>query len=142
MTDFWPSFVLASLAVWRISHLLALEDGPFDLVVRLRAKLGDTGRVLDCFYCVSLWTAAPMALFVSPNAQHWWCIWLALSGAAALLHRLSERSVVEQTKGNDNGLLWTEAGRADEPEGIDIGTSAPVKRRERSADGIDRAAHP
>jgi len=99
MTDFWPSFVLASLSVWRISHLLALEDGPFDLIVRLRVRLGDAGRVLDCFHCVSLWVAAPMALFVGPTAQNWWCVWLALSGAAGLLHRIGERAPDEQAKG-------------------------------------------
>jgi Protein of unknown function (DUF1360) len=91
MMDFWTSFVLASLATWRIAHLLALEDGPFDLIVRMRSSLGDFGRVLDCFYCVSLWVAAPMALFAGLSGQSWWCVWLAVSGAAALLQRVSER---------------------------------------------------
>lgn len=116
MTEFWPSFVLASLAVWRLAHLLALEDGPFDLVVRLRARLGEAGRVLDCFYCVSLWLAAPMALLVGPTTLPWWCVWLALGGAAGLAHRWSERPALEATKGNEHGLLWTEAGRTDEPD--------------------------
>ena len=31
-------FVLVSLAVWRVTHLLAEEDGPGDVVVRLRAR--------------------------------------------------------------------------------------------------------
>lgn len=137
MTDFWPSFVLASLAVWRISHLLALEDGPFDLIVRLRIRLGEAGRVLDCFYCMSLWVAALMALFVSPTGQGWWCIWLALSGAAGLLHRIGQRPAAEQTKGNDDGMLWTEAGRVDEP-GIG-GDGASVGHPERAADWIRRA---
>lgn len=87
----WPSFVLASLAVWRISHLLACEDGPFDLVVRLRMRLGEAGRLLDCFHCTSLWVAVPLAWLVGPAAHRWWLVWLALSGAAGLLQRLSER---------------------------------------------------
>jgi Protein of unknown function (DUF1360) len=107
MKDFWASFVLATLAVWRISYLLAREDGPFDLILRLRIRLGDAGRMLDCFYCMSLWVAAPMALFVSPTGQNWWCIWLALSGAAGLLHRLSERRAEEPTKGTEDGMLRT-----------------------------------
>lgn len=136
MTDFWPSFVLASLAVWRISHLLALEDGPFDLVVRLRARLGNAGRVLDCFYCVSLWVAGPMALFVSPSGRNWWCIWLALSGATDLLHRISQHPAVEQSKGNDDGMLWTEASRTDDTDGVNTG--ATVGYPERPADRISR----
>lgn len=104
MMDFWASFMLATLAVWRISYLLALEDGPFDLIVHLRIRLGEIGRVLDCFYCMSLWVAAPMALFVSPNGRNWWCIWLALSGAAGLLHRMGERPA-EATKGTTDGML-------------------------------------
>jgi len=136
MTDFWPSFVLASLAVWRLSHLLAFEDGPFDLIVRLRASLGGAGRVLDCFYCISLWVAAPMALFVDSKAPNWWCIWLALSGAAGLLHRFSQRSVMEQSKGNDDGMLWTETGGTGEPDGIAAG--APTNPTEYQADGIHR----
>jgi hypothetical protein len=129
MTDFWPSFVLASLAVWRISHLLALEDGPFDLIVRLRAHLGNSGHVLDCFYCVSLWVAAPMALFVSPAGPGWWCAWPALSGAAGLLHRVSQGAEVEQTKGNDDGMLRTEASRTDETDNIDTGENARYTER-------------
>jgi hypothetical protein len=136
MTDFWPSFVLASLAVWRISHLLALEDGPFDLIVRLRARLGKAGRVLDCFYCVSLWVAAPMTLFVSPTGRDWWCIWPALSGATGLLHRMSQHAEVEQTKGSDDGMLWTEASRTDETHDIDTGANAGYPQR--SADRISR----
>jgi hypothetical protein len=38
--DFWARFGLAVLATWRVTHLLASEDGPADLVVRFRAWLG------------------------------------------------------------------------------------------------------
>jgi len=117
MIDFWPRFVLAALAAWRLSHLLTQEDGPFDLIVRLRIRLGDAGRALDCFYCMSLWVAAPLALFVDPALQNWWCIWLALSGAAGLLHRMGQHAVPATTQGDGNGMLWAEAGSADEPGG-------------------------
>jgi hypothetical protein len=44
-------FVLAALATWRVTHLLVAEDGPADVVVRLRrrAGFGWAGDVLDCF---------------------------------------------------------------------------------------------
>lgn len=38
--SFWIRLVLAVLATWRITHLLASEDGPADLVVRFRERLG------------------------------------------------------------------------------------------------------
>ena len=111
----WLRFVLAVLATWRVTHLLASEDGPADLIVRFRAALGESwaGKLLDCFYCLSLWIAAPMALFVSRNPVEWIFSWLALSGGACLLERLSrETAVVEPiaatAQGDIDDVLRTE----------------------------------
>jgi uncharacterized protein DUF1360 len=81
--------VLAVLAVWRVTHLLAAEDGPADLVLRLRAALGNgfLGRLMDCFYCLSVWVAAAFAPFVTRRPAELLVAWLALSGAACLLER-------------------------------------------------------
>lgn len=81
--------VLAALATWRLAHLLAQEDGPGNAVVRLRAWLGDSapGRAMDCFYCLSLWVAAPLALLVTRDAIGFALAWLGCSGAACLLER-------------------------------------------------------
>ncbi|HKF49741.1 MAG TPA: DUF1360 domain-containing protein [Terracidiphilus sp.] len=103
---------MAVLAVWRLTHLLAAEDGPADLVVRLRKLLGDSfvGRMMDCFYCLSVWIAAPAALFVTPSGRifvpgqalitrlilDWFMNWLAISGAACLLERLTTRRAALQ----------------------------------------------
>jgi hypothetical protein len=89
-------FGLAVLATWRVTHLLAAEDGPFDLIARARARLGHglVGALFDCFYCLSLWIAAPAALFVSTRPLVWGMSWLALSGGACLLERLGEKPVV------------------------------------------------
>ena len=59
----WLRLVLAALATWRLTHLLADEDGPHDAVVTLRRRLGDffVGSLMDCFQCLSLWIAAPLA---------------------------------------------------------------------------------
>jgi hypothetical protein len=85
--QFCIHFVLAVLATWRVAHLLASEDGPADVIVKLRLVLGDSvaGRLMDCFKCLSLWIAAPAALFVTRAALDWLFVWLALSGAACLL---------------------------------------------------------
>ena len=86
-SQFSIHFVLAILAAWRITHLLANEDGPADLIVKLRATLGDSlaGKLVDCFNCLSLWIAAPAALFVTREPLLWLFVWLAISGAACLL---------------------------------------------------------
>jgi hypothetical protein len=86
------AFVLCTLAVWRLSHLLACEDGPFDIVVRLRKRAGDGffGSLMDCFYCLSIWMAAPFAALLAKDWVTGIVTWLALSGAASLLFKLVE----------------------------------------------------
>jgi len=49
---------------------------------------------MDCFKCLSLWIAAPAALFVARRPLDWLFAWLALSGAACLLERLGQEPVV------------------------------------------------
>ena len=97
-TDWWIRFVVAVLAVWRVTHLLASEDGPADLIVRLRRRLGAgfLGRLMDCFQCLSLWVAAPLAFYVGGRPVELLLAWLAVSGAACLLERLGEEPVVIQ----------------------------------------------
>lgn len=83
-------FVLAVLATWRVTHLLANEDGPADIIIRFRRLLGHSlaGNLMDCFYCLSLWIAAAAAFFVSTRLLEWIFVWLAISGGACLLQRL------------------------------------------------------
>ena len=87
-------FVLCALAVWRLGHLLAREDGPFDILFRVRRVAGEGvfGRLLDCFYCLSLWIAVPFAFMLSPDWTTGIVTWLALSGAASLLYKMTDRN--------------------------------------------------
>ena len=86
------AFVLCALAVWRLGHLLAREDGPFDLVFRLRraAGVGFFGSLLDRFYCLSLWLALPFVFLLSHDWTTRSVAWLALSGAASLLFKITD----------------------------------------------------
>jgi hypothetical protein len=88
--------VPAVLATWRITHLLANEDGPADSIVYLRSRLGHglIGSLMDCFNCLSLWIAAPAAFALSHDAGTWVIVWLALSGGACLLERLGGKPLV------------------------------------------------
>jgi uncharacterized protein DUF1360 len=94
----WLRFLMAALATWRVTHLLAREDGPVDLVARLRVRLGQGlfGRLMDCFYCLSVWVALPLALLVCQELGGTVLAWLALSGAACLMERIGRESVVIQ----------------------------------------------
>jgi hypothetical protein len=83
-------FILSTLAVWRISHLISQEDGPFDLVINVRKRIGQgfAGGLLDCFHCLSLWIAIPFAFFLCGSWTTGLITWLALAGAASLLFNL------------------------------------------------------
>jgi hypothetical protein len=83
------NFIISALSVWRLTHLLTKEDGPFDLFFRLRQKVGAVffGHLLDCFYCLSIWLALPFAIGLGTNLKEVFLLWLALSGAACLLEQ-------------------------------------------------------
>lgn len=87
---------VAVLAAWRIAHALAFEDGPFALARRARAAAARRGVELDCFHCLSLWAAAPLALWPAATATDWLCMVPAISGAACLLQRASAAPVLMQ----------------------------------------------
>ena len=119
MQAHWFGLVLGVLATWRVAHMLAHEDGPWDLVLRLRQAVGDGpfGRVLDCLYCLSLWIAAPIAFTVADDPIGWVIAWLALSGAACLLDRLVTIPTAAiqplAIEGDPNELLRTQPGITD-----------------------------
>lgn len=82
--------IVGVLAVWRVTHLLHAEDGPWQLSARLRRAAGSgfLGRLLDCFYCLSLWIAIPAALVMAQDWVSRVLLWLGLSGGAAVIERL------------------------------------------------------
>ena len=89
MRFYW--FLLGSLAVWRVTHLLHAEDGPWNLLARLRrlAGRGFLGSLLDCFYCLSIWLAVPFAYWLGESWKERWLLWPALSAGSILLERLT-----------------------------------------------------
>jgi Protein of unknown function (DUF1360) len=122
MANIWFRFVLAVLATWRVTHLLANEDGPADVIVQVRVWLGEhwIGKLMDCFNCLSLWIAAPAALFVSRRPMEWLFSWLALSGGACLLQQFHREQVSIETvsqieEGETDHVLWKQTH--DDPNG-------------------------
>jgi alkylhydroperoxidase family enzyme len=93
--------VPAVLAVWRVTHLLVAEDGPWNAFAHLRraAAAVRLQRLADCFYCASVWIAVPFALLI---ARDWrdLAMWIpALSGGAIVLERLTA---------HNEPAVWTE----------------------------------
>jgi len=90
-------FILGVLAIWRLTHLLAAEDGPFQLLATLRRRAGSGfwGGLMDCFYCLSLWVAIPFAVLLGGSWQERLLLWPALSGAAILVNRIADRVAPE-----------------------------------------------
>jgi hypothetical protein len=87
----WYGFGLGVLAVWRVTHLLHAEHGPWGVFARGRAaaaRLG-LGELPRCFFCLSLWTAAPVAWWLAPTWSARAVTWLALSAGAILIEILA-----------------------------------------------------
>ena len=86
--------LLGILCVWRITHLFQAEDGPWDVIVRIRRAAGDgfLSKLLDCFYCLSLWVSLPLAWLIGRGLLERALMWLAFSGGAILLERCTAKS--------------------------------------------------
>jgi len=121
MSFYW--LMLGILGVWRVTHLLHAEDGPWNSIVKLRRAMGHGffGHLLDCFYCLSLWVALPFASVIGQSWKARLLLWPALSGAAILLERATTRSEPERPAmyledKEPNDVLWQESdiGLSDE----------------------------
>lgn len=87
------AFLLAVLAVWRVAHMVAREDGPADAFARWRNAIGQSswiGRGFHCVLCLSFWLALPAALYVDPD--RWPLGWLGIAGGVLALVYISERA--------------------------------------------------
>lgn len=84
-------FVVALLGVYRLSHMIAMEDGPFDVFALARDSVGQAswvGRGLHCPLCISFWLSLPMSWVIVPDVDALAFTWLGLAGACLMLHRL------------------------------------------------------
>jgi hypothetical protein len=84
-------FLLGTLGVWRVTHLLYGEDGPWNILLKVRKFVGDGfwGSLMDCFYCLSVWISAPFAYGLGEGWKERLLLWPAFSAAAILLERWS-----------------------------------------------------
>jgi hypothetical protein len=85
---------LLVIAVWRLTHLISAEDGPFDLIIKLRrmAGTGFFGKLMDCFYCLSMWMGVAAALLATTDLKEVVVLTLYYSGASLLLEKLTNKN--------------------------------------------------
>ena len=93
--DSFYTFVIAALAVWRVTHLVSEEEGPWHVFAQLRRGIDGLFRTTaaSCFYCASVWIAIPPALWMATGLVERLLLWLALSGAAIVLERATRTPV-------------------------------------------------
>lgn len=91
--------ILAILAVYRIAHMVAQEDGPFDVFARIRSiptPESWVARGLSCVLCISFWVSLLAALLLAHQdatmqRSETLLTWLGIAGAVMVLHLWTER---------------------------------------------------
>lgn len=86
-----PGLLILALAIYRLSRLLAIEEGPARMFVRYRQagiNLG-LGALVTCFYCTSVWVSIVLPLvWLSGLPGQVFVLWLAVAGAACFMFAL------------------------------------------------------
>jgi hypothetical protein len=91
MTDLLIAILLSGLAVYRAAKMIATEEGPFSLFLKLRNRfLGDSwiDRGLHCPLCVGFWLALIPSIILAWVLGLWlWVVgfWFAIAGVQAAL---------------------------------------------------------
>jgi hypothetical protein len=95
MGDLLKYFVLV-VVVWRITHLIGVEDGPFDLIIKLRKLAGNSflGKLMDCFYCLSIWIGFFAAWYAATGFAEIIIFTIYYSGASILLEKITNKNFV------------------------------------------------
>ena len=89
-------FLLAVFACYRLAQLVAIDDGPYIIFDIFRKELGkraadgdalwvNLAELMICPFCLGLWFAAPLALFVGSGIIEIVITWLAIAGAQSFL---------------------------------------------------------
>ncbi len=93
------SFIVASLAIWRLSYMIVKENGPLMIFARLRARLARTQKrsgglfdLISCMYCVSVWIGLLGALSVSNDVIEWLGYGLGFSAVTVLIEILTRKN--------------------------------------------------
>lgn len=89
-------YLIFVIVVWRLTHLISSEDGPFDIIFKIRRAIGNNffGKLMDCFYCLSVWFGLACAFYTGGNAMEIIILTLYYSGVSILLERLTNKEFI------------------------------------------------
>ncbi len=87
-------YIILVVVVWRLTHLISSEDGPFDLIIKIRKLFGNSffGKLMDCFYCLSIWIGLGAAIYTGDNIKEIILLTLYYSGASLLLEKITNKN--------------------------------------------------
>jgi hypothetical protein len=93
MKFYW--LIIGILGMWRLTHLLHNEEGPWGVLRRLRESMmkGTFRNAVSCFHCLGMWMALPAAIWIGEDWPERIALWLALAGGASLLERATQNTV-------------------------------------------------
>ena len=85
-------FILAVLAVYRLTVLVTHEEGPFGAFAWLREKIDPAqkswlGRGLNCPACVSFWISLAAAWLLGGGVLEW----LGIAGAVIIVNKVMSK---------------------------------------------------
>lgn len=88
------SWLVAIFATYRVAYLMTIDTGPGRIFEKARdwitKKFGAESWQAEgasCFFCQSVWYAAPAALMIQPrDLGDFILLWLSIAGAATVLH--------------------------------------------------------
>ena len=87
-------FIIAALATYRLSRLIADEEGPWGMFSKLRdltPEMSSWRRGIECIMCVSVWVAFPIAILLGlfGIVEPWLTplAWLALSSVTVIIRK-------------------------------------------------------
>lgn len=94
---------LAVFAVFRVAELIAIDEGPGDVLLKFRVWAGaytlgedgrpsSVGRLVSCPYCIGIYLAFIAALVVAPHDWRLILYWLGIAGAQAFLQTVGGRT--------------------------------------------------
>lgn len=86
------ALIVATLAAYRIAYLIAREDGPFDVMSRIRGAIDPNqktwvGRGLNCILCISFWVTLIITLLIGGT----WLEWLGMAGAIVIINKVMSK---------------------------------------------------
>lgn len=98
-------FVLYWLAAWRVTALLCYDEGPFEVLTRLRRALARIGlqRVFMCFHCTAFWVSLLLVGAVFEPTWRSLILVFAIAGAASITERWLGGGIATSTEEDEHG---------------------------------------